>query len=108
MGSFHPFLSQDAITWLDGLNVKVLSCVADGAANIQRALANINARSNIIQLRCLAHSCELLAKDLAGIYPDAIQRAAAIEAYFRVHHYARLASFSVRGSTFSILQALLY
>lgn len=79
---------KEVVQYLIGIGCVVVAAIADNAANVQLALAKL-ALDKVIPLHCLAHSGELLCKDVWTLWPVLEERAGALESFLRNHHYPR-------------------
>lgn len=81
------FLSQridSTVEELEGLGVRVVGVLSDGAANCQKALQE--SRSKCLPTWCYAHLLSLLLKDLMKIFEGQFEQAKEISLFFRNRH----------------------
>ena len=68
---------------------KVVAICSDNGANMVKALQLIEEETGILATNCMAHSAQLLLKDLATVWPSLITKTRQVEQFFRLCHYAR-------------------
>ena len=67
----------------------MVAICSDNGANMVKALQLIEEETGILATNCMAHSAQLLLKDLATVWPSLITKTRQVELFFRLCHYAR-------------------
>ena len=74
---------------LKKMDVHAVACISDNASNVQLALEKALDEVGLIPCNCLAHTGQLLLKDVCELWSSLFAKANDVEKFFRNTHYAR-------------------
>lgn len=80
---------ERTIADVESVGCKVVGLIADNAANVQKALAELGSTRAKGNVGCMAHGLNLLLKDILGLFQRQLEQCSETVQFFKVRHDAR-------------------